>query len=193
MPEELAGRLRRGEPAAFEALVRSQAAALLLVARQLLGDEEQARAAVRSGFRSAAGRLQQLAEQRALASGLRTLVVQACLAQRSASERHDAAAFERLLPSFLEDGHHAAHPADWSHLVSGPGAAREQREPVRACVDRLPEPERAALLLHDGLGLELPEVARALELEPSGAKTCLQRARQALRSLLSERLERSPA
>ena len=63
-------------------------------------------------------------------------------------------------------------------------ARDETRSLVRACIDRLPEPYRRVLVLRDIEELDTDETARQLGMTTGAVKTCLHRARQALRTLL---------
>jgi RNA polymerase sigma-70 factor (ECF subfamily) len=55
---------------------------------------------------------------------------------------------------------------------------------VRAHIDRLPEAQRAVILLYDILGLSHHEVAAVLGVDVGTAKVRLHRARRKLRTLL---------
>lgn len=191
LPDGLLASLKRGDRAAFQTLARMQAGMMLALAQRLLGNEDEARRAVLEGFGATEQALARLADEPALAACLQRLVIRACLASLRARPRGAGAAIEPLLPRFHDDGHHAEHPADWS--AEPPPDPGQRRALVRDCIDRLPEEHRAVLVLHDVLGLGLAEVGLALELDHDAAKRRLHQARQALRGLLAERLQRSPA
>lgn len=65
-----------------------------------------------------------------------------------------------------------------------PAALSELADCVRPMIDRLPEPYRQALTLTDLEGLTQRELADALKLSLSGAKSRVQRGREQLKSLL---------
>jgi RNA polymerase sigma-70 factor (ECF subfamily) len=179
----LVERLRRGDGAAFEQLLRAHTGRLLAVARRLLGNEEDARDAVQDAFLSAFRSIDRFDGQAALGTWLHRIAVNAALTRLRSRRRHPEKPIEELLPTFLEDGHQARPPRDWPD----PSAAlqrHETRESVRRHIDELPEEYRTVLLLRDIEGLDTDETARMLGLTPGAVKTRLHRARQALRALL---------
>jgi RNA polymerase sigma-70 factor (ECF subfamily) len=188
-----AAALRRGDERAREELVRHFGPEMLVTARRLLGSEDEAHLALREAF-WAAFEAVELPEPQRFASWLRRLVVRAALRRTEALRRASAAEeLGELLPRFDESGVRAHDEADELDLQEGPGAHLEaldpeQRETVRACVDRLPETHRAVLLLCDVEGFGLAEAASLLSLEPSEVESRLHRSRQALRRLLAQAL-----
>jgi RNA polymerase sigma-70 factor (ECF subfamily) len=179
----LVERLRRGEGAAFEELLRAHTGRLLAVARRLLGNEEDARDALQDAFLSAFRSIDRFDGQAALGTWLHRIAVNAALTKLRSRRRHPGKPIEELLPTFLEDGHQARPSRDWPD----PSAAlqrRETRDAVRRHIDELPEDYRTVLLLRDIEGMDTEETARMLGLTPGAVKTRLHRARQALRALL---------
>jgi RNA polymerase sigma-70 factor (ECF subfamily) len=93
-------------------------------------------------------------------------------------------AFDDLLPTFLEDGHHAEQfsrddlPAD--RLIE----REETRAIVRECIAQLPEHHRSILMIRDIEDVSTGEVAAMLGITPNAVKIRLHRARQALATLL---------
>lgn len=191
-PEETAllVRLRRKDPAAFEALARAHGPRLLAVARRLLRNEEDARDAVQDAFLGALRSLEAFEGQARVSTWLHRIVVNAALMKLRSRRRRPEEPIEALLPAFLEDGHHAAHPAEWRPDAEALLAERETREFVRASIDRLPESYRTVLILRDVEELDTAECARLLGLTGGAVKIRLHRARQALRSLLEPRFRR---
>jgi RNA polymerase sigma-70 factor (ECF subfamily) len=179
----LVERLRRGDGAAFEELLRAHTGRLLAVARRLLGNEEDARDVVQDAFLSAFRSIDRFDGQAALGTWLHRIAVNAALTKLRSRRRHPEKPIEELLPTFLEDGHQARPPRDWPD----PSAAlsrQETRDSVRRHIGELPEDYRTVLLLRDIEGMDTEETARMLGLTPGAVKTRLHRARQALRALL---------
>lgn len=182
--EPLLARLRAGEPAACEQLVRDHAGRLLAVARRLLRDEEDARDAVQEAFAAAFRGLARFEGASRLSTWLHRIVVNSALMRLRTRRRRPEEPIEPLLPRFLEDGHHAA-----DHRECGAPAQRlleraEARGLVRRAIDALPESYRTVLLLRDIEELDTAEVAGLTGLSESAVKTRLHRARLALRGLL---------
>jgi RNA polymerase sigma-70 factor (ECF subfamily) len=180
-------RLQAGDAEAFEALVRRETPRLLAVARRMLRDEEDARDAVQEAFVSALRSLGAFGGRCQISTWLHRIAVNAALMKLRARRRKPEDSIEDLLPSFLEDGHHEHHPGEWRDTGEAQLASREDREFVRAAIDRLPESYRTVLLLRDIEELDTAEAAEALGLSDNAVKVRLHRARQALRTLLEPR------
>jgi RNA polymerase sigma-70 factor (ECF subfamily) len=187
------GRLRNGDAEAFEALVRRETPRLLAVARRLLRSEEDARDAVQDGFVSALRSLDGFAGRCQVSTWLHRITVNAALMKLRSRRRKPEEPIEDLLPRFLEDGHHARHPREWRDTGEALVMSREDREFVRAAIDRLPESYRTVLLLRDIEELDTAEVAQALGVSDNVIKVRLHRARQALRTLLEPRFRKGTA
>jgi RNA polymerase sigma-70 factor (ECF subfamily) len=91
---------------------------------------------------------------------------------------------EDLLPSFIEDGHHAEQFAAWTTPADVLIEQRQTRAAVRRCIDELPESYRTVLLLRDIDERSTDEVAKLLMITPGAVKVRLHRARQALSTVL---------
>jgi RNA polymerase sigma-70 factor (ECF subfamily) len=178
-------RLRAGDEAAYEELVRANTGRLLAVARRLLPTEEDARDVVQEAFLSAFRSLPNFAGGSKLSTWLHRIVVNAALMRLRTKRRKPEESLETLLPSFLEDGHHAELYSQWSEPADRALERAEVRELVRAQVERLPETYRTVLMLRDIEGMETEDVAAALGLTPNAVKMRLHRGRQALRTLLA--------
>ena len=106
-------RLRAGEAAAFERLVREQGGRMLAVARRFLREDEDARDAVQDAFLSAFRSLDSFEGQAKLSTWLHRIVVNAALMKLRARKRRPEESIEELLPRFLEDGHQAEPATPW--------------------------------------------------------------------------------
>ena len=182
--EPLLARLRAGEPAACEQLVRDHAGRLLAVARRLLRDEEDARDAVQEAFAAAFRGLARFEGASRLSTWLHRIVVNSALMRLRTRRRRPEEPIEPLLPRFLEDGHHAADHREWGAPAQRLLERAEARGLVRRAIDALPESYRTVLLLRDIEELDTAEVAGLAGLSESAVKTRLHRARLALRGLL---------
>ena len=180
--------LRAGDAAATEAWVRESTPRMLAVARRMLRNEEDARDAVQEAFISAFRALAGFQGGSKLSTWLHRIVVNACLMRLRTRRRKPEESIDDLLPSFLEDGHHADSPREW------PGSAQEWierdevRHSVQEAIGRLPETHRNVLLLRDIEELGTADVAKMLEISEGAVKTRLHRARVALRGLLDPEL-----
>jgi RNA polymerase sigma-70 factor, ECF subfamily len=180
----LVERLRRGDDAAFEELVREHGGRMLVVARRFLRIEDDARDAVQEAFLSAFRGIESFAGGAKLGTWLHRIVVNAALMKMRS---------RRCRPeSLLEDvATRAGETGDWvacrTSLGESPDAGIARRETaaiVRDAIDRLPETHRTVVLLRDIEELDTEETAKALGITPNAVKIRLHRARQALRATL---------
>lgn len=181
---DLLTRLRAGDQAAFEEIVRSFGGRMLSVARRFLTNEDDARDAVQEAFLSAFQSIHQFNGGAMLSTWLHRIVVNAALMQLRRRRRKPEHSIDELLPRFDAEG-------SWAHdcTVTGdrPEAMLERhqtREMVRRCIDKLPDSYRAILLLRDIEDLDAIETAARLGVTTSAVKVRLHRARQALRTLI---------
>jgi RNA polymerase sigma-70 factor, ECF subfamily len=186
--KDLLARLRRGEDAAFEVLVRENTPRMLAVTRRLLGSEEEARDAVQDAFLSAFRALERFAGDARLSTWLHRIAVNAALMRLRAKRRRPEEPIEELQPRFLETGHFAEAPKPWQEGAAALLEREELRAELRGAIAALPEPYRDVLWLRDIEELDTAETARILGLSSSAVKTRLHRARVALREGLDRML-----
>jgi RNA polymerase sigma-70 factor (ECF subfamily) len=184
----LVARLRGGDAAAYEQVVREHGGRMLATARRMLRVEEDARDAVQEAFISAFRAVDGFAGTARLSTWLHRITVNAALMKLRSRRCRREDAIEDLLPRFVEDGHFAEAQREWEAPADELLEQRETRAEVRAAIDQLPENYRAVLILRDIEELDTDETAAALGVTPNTVKTRLHRARQALRTLL----ERAP-
>lgn len=188
----LVERLRGGDDAAYEELVRTQGARMLAVARRFLRSEEDARDAVQDAFISAFRAMERFEGGSRLSTWLHRIVVNASLMKLRSRQRKPETSIEELLPRFLDDGHFAEPPAEWQRPADEALERSQTRERVRAAIDLLPDSYRTVLLLRDIEELNTAEAAEVLGITTNAVKIRLHRARQALRELLDTHMrERS--
>lgn len=183
--------LRAGDDAAYETLVRTYGGRLLAVARRYLGNSEEAQDAVQDAFVAAFRAIGSFEGSARLSTWLHQITVNASLMKLRTRRRKPEESIEDLLPTFLDDGHHAIVPAIWSERSDDAYEREETRSYVRQMIDRLPEGYRTVLLLRDIEEKDTLETAEILGLSENAVKTRLHRARQALRTLLSGRFGRN--
>jgi RNA polymerase sigma-70 factor (ECF subfamily) len=183
-------RLRRGDDAAFEALVRGYSTRLFNVARRIVGSDEDARDVVQEAFLSAFRALDRFHGDAKLSTWLHRIVVNTALMKLRTRRRKPEESIEPLLPGFLGDGHFSEKLRDWAEPVDQALSRAETRAVVRHRINELPESFRTVLLLRDIEGLSTEETAKVLETTPNAVKIRLHRARQALRTLLAPHLGR---
>ena len=109
----LLARMQAGDDDAFEACVRPHCCQFLLVARRILGNEEDANDAVQDAFLSAFQGIGQFKEQAQLATWLHRIVVNAALGQLRRRQYHEERSIEDLLPHFGAGEHQIDPPVPW--------------------------------------------------------------------------------
>jgi RNA polymerase sigma-70 factor, ECF subfamily len=182
--EALLAGLRAGEDWAYDRMVRALGGRMLAVAIGILRNEDDAHDAVQTAYLSAFKALPSFEGNCRLATWLHRIVVNAALMKLRSRRRRPEEALEGLLPTFLEDGHHATQfsrndlPADT--LLE----RDETRAVVRECIARLPEHHRSILVMRDIEDVSTGEVAALLGITTNAVKIRLHRARQALATLL---------
>jgi RNA polymerase sigma-70 factor, ECF subfamily len=167
----LVARLRAGDEAAYEALFRTHAGAMMSVARRFLGDTDDAADAVQEAFVAAFRGMAGFDGAAKLGTWLHRITANACLMRLRARKR------SRLVP--LGD-----HPVE-AASVPCPVVHAETAARVLACVDRLPDTYRTVVQLRDLEGLDTDATAARLGTSPGAVKVRLHRGRHALRALLA--------
>jgi RNA polymerase sigma-70 factor, ECF subfamily len=186
----LLARMQAGDDGAFEACVRAYAGRLLLVARRILRNEEDASDAVQDAFLSAFKGMSQFKGQAQLGTWLHRIVVNAALGRLRKLHRHPEKSIEDLLPHFGEGEHQTDPPVPWQATPDTIVQEEETRTLVQGCISQLPETYRIVLLLRDIEGMATEETAQLLATSTAVVKTRLHRARQALRTLLDPHYRR---
>ncbi|MEZ4334402.1 MAG: sigma-70 family RNA polymerase sigma factor [Myxococcota bacterium] len=177
-------RLRAGDEAAFDQVVRANGGRLLATARRMLRSEEEARDAVQEAFLQAFRGLGGFQGEARLSTWLGRILVNGCLVRLRSRRRRPEIAIEDCLPRFLEDGHRADPGPGWDPSAITALESAQTRAFVRDQIDRLPEDYRNVLLLRDIQDLDTEETATILGISAGATKVRLHRARQALRALL---------
>ncbi len=178
---ELVARLQRGDPDAFETLVRTHGGRLLSVARRFLPNEQDAQDALQDAFIRAFRAIGTFQERAQLHTWLHRIVVNSALMKLRERRRRPEESIDELLPTFVADGHQASKARDWGDAVL---ERKESAQIVREAISRLPEPYREVLVLRDIEERDTAETAAILDTSPNVVKVRLHRARQALRTLL---------
>ena len=185
----LVQRLKAGDGASFEQLVRAYGGAMLAVARRTVRDEDDARDAVQDAMVAAFKAIRFFREDARLSTWLHRITVNACLMKMRAARRRPTARIDDLLPRF-DDGGHRVEEEGESFDYAAAADAPVVRARVRACIEKLPASHRVVLLCRDIEGMDTAETAKQLGISVENVKTRLHRARQALRTLLDPSFRR---
>jgi RNA polymerase sigma-70 factor (ECF subfamily) len=180
LERELVEAARRGDRAAYDALVRRKVESVYRTARTILGHDADAQDATQEAFVAAWRHLPRLRDVDRFDAWLGRIVVNAC----RQSIRHRGAVREIAMPVDVGESYFAALTASGAD----PGRSVIDAVAFDRAFERLSIDDRALLTLHheDGRGLE--EVAAILGIPTGTVKSRLLRARRALQRSLDREL-----
>jgi RNA polymerase sigma-70 factor (ECF subfamily) len=179
--EEVVRRVRDGETALFEIIMRRYNQRLYRVARAILKDEGEAEDVMQQAYVNAYVHLDQFAEKAAFSTWLTKIAVYDALAR---SRRRGTAALHAVFESGEDTMTHIqTTEPDPEHQAF----ATELRRLLESAVDGLPEHHRIVFTLREIEGLSTAETAECLEISEENVKTRLHRARAMLRDDLFAR------
>jgi RNA polymerase sigma-70 factor (ECF subfamily) len=183
------------ESVVVEMLIERLAPTVYRVAHALTGSTVQAGAVVREVLLRALRERLPVPEGRRLGTALYRYAVNAALARRSDREAPSAngpagdTSWRTSLPRFGADGHRDGTDVlvDWSAQPDAVLLAGARRV-VRETLDRLPDAERAALVLADAEGLSIADIAEILGWPDETVRCRVHQARMVVRERVSQRL-----
>jgi RNA polymerase sigma-70 factor, ECF subfamily len=180
----LLARLRSGEEAAFEELVRQHHGAMMRAAAAIIGDA-QAEEVVQEAWLAAISHLPGFAGRSTLKTWLFSIVINEARGRLRKSRRevliedYDTGKAGLFDPDcFLGDGHWAHEPALWHD--QSPEALLSHEDFLRCLektLDLLPEIQRSVLTLREYQGLEVETICNILSISASNIRVLLHRAR----------------
>jgi RNA polymerase sigma-70 factor (ECF subfamily) len=176
--EELVGRIRGGEPALFEVLMRRHNRRLYRAARAILGDADEAEDVMQQAYLDAFLHLGQFEGRSRFSTWLTRIAVHEALARR-----RRRAVEEKAMPVDARlAGLRSRHdPEREAH-------AEELRRLLEHALDALPARYRCAFVLREVEGLSTAEVAECLGVSEEVVRTRLHRAKRMLRDGLYEKV-----
>ncbi len=180
--------LLRQDPAAYERLVRTYGGRVMAAIRRYLREGDDAADVFQETFIQVMRSIHSFEGRSTLWYWVRGIAIKLSLLRLRQQRRRAEVSFEALLPTYDEAEHRV--------LPQQPLTTAEEAEAgdvgrhVRDAVARLPEPYRAILVLRDFEGHSTREAADILGIQANTAKVRLHRARNALRTLLEDVLNR---
>jgi len=175
--EEVVARVRRGETALFEVIMRRYNQRLYRAARAILRDDGEAEDVVQEAYVRAFTHLGQFAGRAAFATWLTRIAVHEALAR---------ARRRGLLRPLGDEGTEGDDMTAFRSAadVEKEAAGRELGRMLEAAIEALPDPFRAVFVLREIEEMSTAETAAVLELREETVKTRLHRARALLRRAL---------
>lgn len=184
--EEVVERVRGGETALFEVIMRRYNQRLYRVARTILGDETEAEDVMQQAYVNAYLNLHQFAGRARFSTWLTKIAVYEALARVKRQRRQgleplpEAEEGEEMLRSQSPDAEQRAY-------------ANEIGGFVESAIAAMPEVYRTTFVLREIEGLSVAEVASCLDVSADTVKTRVHRARTRLRADLSQRVRAGSA
>ena len=196
---EVLGRAAQGDGDDFEVLVRRHQDRVLAVCQRLLGDREEARDAAQEVFLKVYRKAGRFRPRAKVSTWVYRIAVNHCLNRLRRRKVVRFLSFGTLTgregsdPSSGEVDAPAFDPED-----PGPGAeaaleARRRGAATRRALDRLPESQRAVVVLAKFEGLSYREIAEVLGITPASVASRLFRAMRQLEKALAETKGRAGA
>lgn len=181
----LVEQLRREDAGAAEALVGAYGDRVYRLALRITGNVSDAEEVVQDALWTVVRKIDTFRGDSAFGSWLYRIAANAAYQKVRGRRRRTEVPLDDVLPSFHDDGQHAASIVDWSPTVDDPSRQADLRFVLTAAIDALPEDYRAAVVLRDVEEFSIAEVAEMLGLSVANAKTRVHRARLFLRQRLA--------
>jgi RNA polymerase sigma-70 factor, ECF subfamily len=177
---EIVQRVRGGDRASFEILMRRHNQRIYRAARAILRDESDVEDVMQQAYINAFTHLDQFEERSLFSTWLTRIAVNEALARRqklrsTASGNASADMVEHTVTSQQPTPEHLAYAGELQRVLEG-------------AVDDLPDAYRAVFMLRDIEGLSTTETSEALDLGEEAVKTRLHRARAMVRRAVTSRL-----
>ena len=175
--EVIASRVRAGETALFEIILRRHDQQLFRAARAILGDDAEAEDALQQAWLLAYSKLGQFTFGSKLATWLTRIVINEALQRRPRLRLEDAE-----MASVEDRASLASSPEDQASLG-------EMARMLEKAVDQLSEPYRVVFILREAQGLSTADAAACLGVSEDVIKVRLHRAKARLQEIVASRLE----
>jgi RNA polymerase sigma-70 factor (ECF subfamily) len=183
--KELVERLRAGDEAAFEAMVRAYGPRMLAVAKRYLPMDADAEDALQDAFLNAFRAISRFEGDSRLTTWLHRVVVNAALMRIRSRTRRPETALEDVTGG--QEGDALPPRAPWTLSAPQILERSELRDEVRRGLERLPEVYRIPVRMRDIEGLDVDLICATLGVGLSTLKSRLRRGRLALREVLDAR------
>lgn len=178
-----------GDGAGFDLMVERFSPMLYRYALRMCRDVSEAEDALQETFLTAKEKIGQFRGEGRLRNWLFKITGNACL------QKHRANRGRRVTELRLDDimtAHEdriSQEPASWQLDPAEQALSSEMAERLEQAIARIPETNRAVLILRDIEGLSTREAAEALDITEETAKVRLHRARAFVRNLLKDYFE----
>jgi RNA polymerase sigma-70 factor, ECF subfamily len=182
--EDVVERVRRGDTAVFEILMRRYNQRLFRAARAILRDDADAEDAVQQAYLAAYAHLDQFAGTARFSTWLTRIAIREALGKLRTRKRRGEVELDVEAEETMMKDEPESSPEKYAER-------RELSAVLEGAVDELPEIYRVVFMLREVEQLSTSETADALELSEEAVKVRLHRARAMLRDGLFARVDRS--
>ena len=179
--------LLAGDAAEFELLVTQESERLFRVIQRFIRDPDEARSVMQEAFLQAYERRHTFRKESKFTTWLYAIginLARGALRKAARTSSFTDQELDALQPKFSSRGGPIAPVAPWN--PERIAESNERMRIVRAAIDRLPDDYRIVVTLRDIEELSTPEAAEILQISEGAVRVRLHRARQALRTLLSD-------
>ena len=181
--ETIVDRIRGGDTALYEILVRRHNQRLYRTIRAILRDDRDVEDVMQQAYIDAYMHLDQFRGSARFATWLTRIAVNRAI-RNGQGERRKLSVVARGADADVAIAHTAAPGIDPEHSMYG----HELKTVLESIVDDLPDPFRVVFVMREVEGLSTAETAAALDINEDTVKTRLHRAKRLLRDHLDRRL-----
>ena len=175
--DDLVDRARNGDQAAFSELVRIHQHEVFTLALRLVGDRTLAADVAQEAMVRAWKAIGRFRGDAAFGTWLHRITVNAAWTQKTRAKRHQSQDLDVIAEQPETDVRASPEIA---------GERAELRSVLKAALNRLPEQQRAVVVLKDIYGWSHKDISDSLSISVTAAKVRLHRAHLRLRDLLKE-------
>jgi RNA polymerase sigma-70 factor (ECF subfamily) len=189
--DQLVGRLRAGDEAAFAELVSRYHPAMVRLAMTHVRGRAVAEEVAQDAWLGLLRGIHRFEGRSSLRSWLFRIVVNRAISAGYREQRHLPVLEDELEESngrFGQDGYWVAPPTHWADEVLDRVTAPALVEQVRRAIDELPPAQRDVVTLRDMEGLSSAETCAILDITEGNQRVLLHRARARIRSALEEEI-----
>jgi RNA polymerase sigma-70 factor (ECF subfamily) len=189
---ELLERLRSGDEAAFETLVRTYQTRMLRLARGFVPTQSLAEEVVQDTWLGVVRGLDRFEGRSSVSAWLFTILINRAKSAGQRERRHwgavDSDVDHETLEKFDVSGAWAPAPEAWAEEAENRQWAQKLAARARACLHELPLAQREVVLLRDVEGLDAAEVCSMLGISDANQRVLLHRGRSRVRSALGDEI-----
>jgi RNA polymerase sigma-70 factor, ECF subfamily len=188
--EEIVDRVKAGDTALYEIIMRRYNQRLYRVARAILHDDAEAEDVMQDAYVRAYQHLDQFAGRAAFSTWLTRIAVHEALARQ-----HRGSRYQELDPMLEREGDPMDRFASLAPSPEQQASNSETRRLLEEAIEKLPDAYRTVFMLRDVEEMSTADAADVLEISEENVKVRLHRARALLRKSLFDRagMERKEA